>query len=98
MTKREFQKQFGDKAAELMQNATFHIALDVAREDCPYVNGAGVSDATAIIRNEGRMTGWNEALRFLKTIAKSEPEAPAVVPTSLYEDPNKRKSDQNTKK
>lgn len=97
MTKREFQKQFGDKAAELITNTTFHIALDVAREDCPYVAGGGALEATSIIRNEGRMTGWMECLRFLKTIAKSEPEAPAVVPTSLYEDPNKLKSDRNKK-
>ena len=98
MDKKEFQQKFGAEAVLLMQNTTFHIALDVARESCPYTNGGGALEATSIIRNEGRMTGWMECLRFLKTIAKSEPEAPAVVPTSLYEDPNKIKSDRNTKK
>lgn len=97
MNKREFQKQFGDKATELLSNPTFHIALDVAREDCPYVSGAGVADATAIIRNEGRMTGWNECLKFLKTIGKSDPEPAPVVETRRYSDPDPRKAEQNKK-
>lgn len=97
MTKRDFQSRFAVEAAKLVSDPTFHIALDVAREDCPYANGGNATEATSIIRNEGRMTGWNECLRFLKTIAKSEPEPPPVKQTALYEDPDKRKSDQNRK-
>lgn len=97
MTKKEFQKQFGDKAAELMTNPAFLIALDVAREDCPYANGGSALEATSIIRNEGRVTGWMECLRFLKTIAKSEPDAPPVVQTPLYADPDARKNVQSDK-
>lgn len=98
MTKREFQQKFGAEAATLMQNPTFHITLDVAREECPYANGGGAMEATSIIRNEGRITGWNECLKYLKTIARSEPEPPPVVHVGLYEDPTKTKSDRNTKK
>jgi hypothetical protein len=97
MTKRDFQSRFGVEAAALVQNATYLIALDVAREDCPYSSGGNAMEATSIIRNEGRMTGWNECLKFLKTIARSEPELPKVVETPLYADPDKRKSEQNRK-
>lgn len=97
MNKREFQRQFGDKAAELLSSPTFHIALDVAREDCPYAAGGNATEATSIIRNEGRMTGWMECLKFLKTIAKSEPEPAPVVETRRYADPDPRKSEQNKK-
>lgn len=95
MTKKEFQRQFGDKAAELLSNPTFHIMLDVAREECPYTSGNTVNEATGIIRNEGRVTGWNECLRFLKTIAQSDPEPVTPKPIPLYADPAKSKSDQN---
>lgn len=95
MTKREFQQKFGVEATQLVSTQAFHIALDVAREDCPYSNGGNVGDATSIIRNEGRMTGWNECLRFLKTISKSEPEAPTPKPVLPYADPDPRKSERN---
>lgn len=97
MTKKEFQRQFGDKSAELLSNPTFHIALDVAREDCPYASGNTAFEATAIIRNEGRVTGWMECLKFLKTISRSEPEAPPVIEGPLYPDPDLRKTDTNRK-
>lgn len=97
MTKREFQQKFSNEALQLTSNPAFHIALDVAREDCPYSNGGHATEATSIIRNEGRMTGWMECLRFLKSIMKSEPEAPPVKTGPLYEDPDKRKAEQNRK-
>lgn len=95
MTKREFQKQFGDKAAELMSNPTFHIALDVAREDCKYIPSRAGIDATSIIRHDGLVEGWMECLNFLKSLHKSEPETPPAVHTPLYADPDRRKSDKN---
>jgi len=96
MTKKEFQQKFGDKAAELLANPTYHIALDVAREDCPHLDDKSI-DATSIIRNEGKIQGWNGCLKFLKSLAKSEPEPPKPVEAPRYQDPDSRKSDQNKK-
>jgi len=96
MTKRDFQQQFGAEAGQLVTNAVFRIALDVAREDCPYASGGNVAEPTSIIRNEGRMTGWMECLKFLKTIAKSEPEVAPPVAIPLYADPDPRKAERNT--
>jgi len=97
MTKREFQQRFGAEAVALVQNATFIIALDVAREDCPYLPSKSGADATSIIRHDGLVEGWNECLKFLKTLARSEPEAPPVTQGPLYPDPEKIKSDKNQK-
>lgn len=96
MTKRELQQQFGDKLAELLAMPSFHILLDVAREDCPYY-GKSSENPTVIVSNEGRLQGWNECLRFLKTIGKQDaaPEKPVTLPR--YADPSKVKSDQNRK-
>jgi hypothetical protein len=96
MTKKEYQQRFAKEAAALVSNPHYHITLDVAREECPYVGPGGI-DATSIIRNEGRIVGWMECLRFLKSISKSEPEPSAPKPAPLYPDPDKRKSDQNQK-
>ena len=97
MTKRELLQKYGTDAVQMASSAIFHFALDATREDCPYVKGAGAVDATAIIRNEGRMTGWIECLQYLKNIALSEREAPKVVAGPLYKDPDQTKSDQNKK-
>ncbi len=97
MTKKEFQQKFGDKAVELLANPTFHIVLDVAREDCPFLPSKAGSDATSIIRHDGQVEGWMECLKFLKTIAKSEPEPTAPEVTPLYKDPSPRRPEQNKK-
>lgn len=94
MNKREFQQKYAVEAGALLHNPHFQIALDVAREDCPYLEEKAI-DPTSIIRNEGKIQGWNACLKFLKTIAKSEIEPSAPKPTPLYGDPDKRKTDQN---
>lgn len=96
MTRKELQSQFGDKVTEMMALPAFHIALDVAREECPFLEDKS-PDPTSIVRNEGKIQGWNACLRFLKTIGKVEqgPEKPATLPR--YQDPDKIKSDLNRK-
>lgn len=94
MTKKELNARSGDKVAELLSNPTFHALLETAREECPFLEDKS-PDPTGIIRNEGKIQGWNACLRYLKTIGKVEaaPEKPA--PKPLYPDPEKIQSDKN---
>lgn len=96
MNRKELQAKASDKVAELLANNTFHDVIETAREECPFLEDKA-PDPTSIIRNEGKIQGWNACLRFLKTIGKVEtpPEKPA--PVLRYADPDKAKSDQNRK-
>lgn len=96
MTRKELQSQHGDKVTDLLALPIFHTVLDVAREDCPFLEDKS-PDPTSIVRNEGKIQGWNACLRFMKTIGRVEqaPEKPVTLPR--YQDPEKIKSEQNRK-
>lgn len=96
MTRKELMASHGPKVIEIVGSPDFRAMLDCAREECNY-HDSTANDATAIIRNEGKMQGWNACLRFLKTIHKQEAAAPAAKPSALYQDPDPRKSEQNKK-
>lgn len=93
MTKQELRSSAGEKVIALVEQPVFIAMLDCAREENPFALGAHVTDPTQIVRNEGRITGWNACLQFLKTIAQAPKPPPKEHPTGLYDDP--AKSDQN---
>lgn len=96
MNRREYQSKYSDKHAELMANPAFHILSDVAREDCPFLEDKS-PDPTSIVRNEGKIQGWNACLKFLKSAGHVEPEKEKPVTLPRYADPDKIKSEQNRK-
>jgi hypothetical protein len=96
MTKREFLAKYGKDVVELLGNNTLQIALSFLRENCPFLDDKS-TDPTSIIRNEGKIQGWNKCLTELKNLWEVPAEAPPVVPGPLYQDPDRRKSDQNKK-
>lgn len=94
MTKRELNALHGQKVAEIVSNPVHSAMLDVAREECPFLEDKS-PDPTGIIRNEGKIQGWNAALRYLKAIGKVETPAEKPAPLPRYPDPDKVRSDQN---
>lgn len=96
MTKKEFHKKYGAAVVELLSNPTMQIALGHLQEECPFFEDKSI-DPTSIIRNEGKIQGWNACLRTFRNLYKSEPDAVKVPDGPLYADPDKRKSDQNRK-
>lgn len=87
MTKPQFIATFGAPAAELSGSALFIALTDTAREECPYI-GKDIAEPTGIVRNEGKMQGWMECLRFLKTVHVPAPTRPEIAPRPQYVDPH----------
>ena len=66
MTKAQYISIHGAAAVELVGTQLFIALTDTAREECPFI-GKEIADPTGIVRNEGRLQGWMECLRFLKS-------------------------------
>jgi hypothetical protein len=96
MTKREFHTKYGAPIVELLSNPTLQIALAFLQEECPYLEDKS-PDPTSIIRNEGKIQGWNACLKAFKNLYKSEPEPVVTKEGPRYQDPDPRNSEQNRK-
>jgi hypothetical protein len=96
MTKPELRDAF-PKLIKVCDTPEYRAVLDCAREECPFLDSKP-GDATALISNEGKLQGWNAALRYLKTVFKHAPDREQPSQTLKYNDPDPRPPIENPNK
>lgn len=89
MTRPELRSAYPNLATAL-DTVEFRAALDTAREECPFTQDKD-RDNHASVRNEGKVVGWMEALRFLRHIWREPTQITAPTQTEHYRDPDSRK-------
>lgn len=73
----------------MCESDNFRVLLAYFMESCPWV-GTNITDATSLIRNEGRMQGHFELLAKMRNIHRSEKPTPLPERTGgIYPDPDK---------
>lgn len=75
--------------ADMCNSEPFRIMLAYFHESCPYV-AKDCADATAALRNEGRMSGWFTLLKEMRAIHRSKPQPEKETTKQLYADPDDR--------
>jgi len=72
---------------DMLRSDNFRVLLAFFMEECPHV-GRDITDATSIVRNEGKVQGYFGLLRDMRTIHISPPEPEkSDAPKRLYQDP-----------
>lgn len=78
-----------DGMMSMLESRPYQVLMAYFMESCPWV-GTNITDATSLIRNEGRMQGHFELLAKMRNIHRSDkPTAPPERTGGVYPDPEK---------
>lgn len=83
---------------QMCESDNFRVLMAYLRDECPYVGRESETD-TKLVNNEGRLQGWLTCVRVATQIHRSpkKKDEESTERRTLYQDPEKVKSDANTK-